>query len=258
MSSPTSGIAVDRRGAVGVIELARPEKLNALTRVAFDGIAAAVDEFVDQDVRAAVLRARGPHFCSGGDLREAQAMMGDRTRLVDFLDVVERTMRRLADAPFPVVAACQGYVLAGGLELALCADLVIASRDAQFGDQHIRYGLLPAWGGTQRLPRVVGVGRALDLMTTGRRVDASTAQRWGLVTDVVDPDDLHATAMCAAAEMAARSPVVLAEMKRLCRLSMDEDLSEGLRLEREAVLRVMNGPGAAQGLRAFEQRRAAR
>ncbi|MGV9295771.1 enoyl-CoA hydratase/isomerase family protein [Amycolatopsis sp. NPDC003676] len=253
-------VAVTRAGAVGVLELNRPGKFNALRRTDFAEMAAGLDEFErpGSGVRAVLLCASGDHFCTGGDLAEAKTMLGDSPALERFLRLAHATLARLANSPLPVVAACQGLVLAGGLELILCCDVVFAADNARFGDQHVQYGLVPAWGATQRLPRVVGPNRALDLMYSGRRIDARTATQWGLASYVVPAAELAAAARGYCETLATRSRPALTAMKSLCRTALDEPLGSGLRLEREAVVRAMAGPDPAEGVAAFEARRAPR
>ncbi|RZK59159.1 MAG: enoyl-CoA hydratase/isomerase family protein [Rhodococcus sp. (in: high G+C Gram-positive bacteria)] len=258
-TTPIAGghVTVTRRGAVGVIELSRPEKFNALSRAAFETIRAAIDEFEQPDsgVRSVLITAQGRHFSTGGDLAEAKVMMRDPTLLDDFLLLVHETLQRLENSPLPVIASCRGLALAGGLELALCCDVVFAASDARFGDQHVQYGLVPAWGGTQRIPRLIGLSRALDLMYSGRWIDAETALRWGIVNYVVDPERLDEEATKYCSVLASRSRPGLAAMKRLGRGALHNTLNLGLHLERETVVGAMAGGDPAEGIAAFEARR---
>ncbi|WP_434666131.1 enoyl-CoA hydratase/isomerase family protein [Paraburkholderia sp. A3BS-1L] len=247
-----------RCGAVGVIELSRPDKFNALSRAAFDAIAAAMEQFErpDSGIRAVLIRAQGKHFSTGGDLEEARAMMEDTARLDEFLRHVGSVLQKVEASTLPVVTACQGLALAGGLELTLCSDVVFADNDARFGDQHVQYGLVPAWGATQRLPRQIGLKRALDLMYSGRWIDAHTALEWGLINYVVAPDQLAEESMKYCQALATRSRPGLAAMKRLARGSLELGLSQGLQIERVAVSQSMLGPDPAEGIAAFLERRA--
>ncbi|MET9327644.1 enoyl-CoA hydratase/isomerase family protein [Tsukamurella sp. NPDC003166] len=249
----TSGI----EGALGVIELNRPAKNNAFTRAAWEALSRAITEFEEPGagVRVVLVRARGENFCTGGDLIEAKQMMSDRARLDDFLRLVNDTIRQLERSRFPVVAACRGLALAGGLELLLGCDVVFASRTARFGDQHVQYGLVPAWGASQRLPRAVGMSRALDLMYSGRWISAETAHAWGLVGYLVEDEELESEALKYCMRLTARSAPGLAAMKELGRASAALSLDEGLERERRAVLDVMAGPDPAEGIAAFEARR---
>lgn len=254
---PAPHVTVRREGRVGVIELSRPDKSNALSRSAFQAIQAAMDAFEqpDSEVRAVLVCAQGKLFSTGGDLEEAKAMMREPAVLDAFLQLVNGTLQRLEGSLLPVVAACQGLSLAGGLELALSCDVVFAASDARFGDQHVQYGLVPAWGGTQRLPRLLGIHRALDLMYSGRWIDASTAQQWGIVGYVVEPGTVAQEAMKYCQLLASRSGPGLAAMKRLSRFAVDIPLDTGLRAERLAVVQAMRGPDPAEGIAAFEARR---
>jgi enoyl-CoA hydratase len=258
INSTVAHVTLHHSNSVGVIELSRPEKFNAMSRSAFEAFHAAVDEFErpDSEIRVILVRAQGKNFCTGGDLEEARTMMQDSELLEDFLLLVTRTLRRLENSPLPVVVACHGLALAGGLEIALCGDVIFAASDARFGDQHVQYGLVPAWGASQRLPRLVGLNRSLDLMYSGRWIDAATAQQWGIVSYVVTPEALHAEALKYCETLASRSRPGLAAMKRLGRVAQDVDLDTGLRYEREAVVAAMQGPDPAEGIAAFEARRA--
>jgi enoyl-CoA hydratase len=251
-------VSARREGHVGVIELSRPEKSNALSRSAFQTIGAAMDAFeqADSAVRAVLVCAQGKHFSTGGDLEEAKAMMREPAVLDAFLQLVNETLQRLEGSPLPVVVACQGLSLAGGLELALSCDVIFAASDARMGDQHVQYGLVPAWGGSQRLPRLIGIHRALDLMYSGRWIDAATAQQWGIVSYVTKPGLVAHEAMRYCQLLTSRSSPGLASMKRLSRCALDIPLDTGLHAERLAVVQTMRGPDPAEGIAAFDAKRA--
>jgi len=155
----------------------------------------------------------------------------------------------------PVVAAVQGLCLAGGLELMMGADVVFAGRSARLGDQHAQYGLLPGWGGTQRLPRIVGLRRALDIMYTARWLDAEEARQIGLVNHVVEDEALWRAAMDYAVKLTERSRRGLSEMKRLARDGIGLEVPQAMRLEIDAAARHIIGPDSAEGLSAFAARR---
>lgn len=253
-------LSVGRVGAVGVLELARPDKFNAITHEVFRLMAEALDAFEAEGsgIRAVLVCAQGRHFCTGGDLAEAQSMEGDPAALARYLEDMNRGLCRLEASPLPVVAACQGLALAGGLELALCCDVVFAAGDARFGDQHAQYGLVPAWGATQRLPRLVGMKRALDLMYSGRWIDAATAEGWGLVNHVVAAEGLRQAALDYCADLAGKSRPGLRAMKELARASESLPLEQGLRAEQARVVAVMQGPDPQEGIAAFLEKRAPR
>jgi enoyl-CoA hydratase/carnithine racemase len=164
---------------------------------------------------------------------------------------------RLEASPLPVVAAVQGLCLAGGIELALACDVVFAAHDARFGDQHAAFGLIPGWGGSQRLTRIIGLRRALDLMYSARWIDAPTAMQWGLVNHLAPAARLRDDALAYARQLASRSRAGLAAVKRLGRHAADagQPLSNGLRLEQQEAIDVLTGIDINEGLAAFRERR---
>ena len=159
-----------RDESVGIIELARPDKFNCLSFAVHEGLGHALTEFErsGSGVRVILLRAQGKQFCTGADLEEVRELRRNAERLAGFMTLGHAVLRRFEASTLPVVAACQGLCLAGGLELMLACDVVFASRDARFGDQHAQFGLVPGWGGSQRLPRLVGLRRSLDLFYSAR------------------------------------------------------------------------------------------
>lgn len=246
-----------REGAVGIIELARPEKFNCLSLAVHAGIEAAMNGFEKPGcgVRAVLIRAQGKHFCTGADLDEVKGLRSDPAKIDNFIRYGHAVLQRLEASPLPVVAACQGLTLAGGSELMMACDVVFASTDFRIGDQHAQYGLVPGWGGSQRLPRIVGLRRALDLFYSARWIDAPTALQWGLVNYVVEPDKLGEAAMAYCAQLATRSSGGLATMKRLARQGMDQSLGGGLKLEQDVMATELMNDDVSEGLAAFAARR---
>jgi enoyl-CoA hydratase len=240
---------------VGVIELCRPEKFNCLSAEVLDLIGAAVKDFKSGAARAILVRSQGKHFCTGADLDEVKQLRQDRGALMQFLERGQQTFRALEQSPLPVVAAVQGLALAGGLELMLACDVVFAAKSARFGDQHARYGLLPGWGGSQRLPRVVGLRRALDLFFSARWIEAEEALQWGLVNRLSDGAALHRDAFAYCRDLAGRSQAGLALMKRAAREGADMTLKDALSLEVELAGTGLLSADVSEGLAAFEARR---
>jgi enoyl-CoA hydratase len=158
-------------------------------------------------------------------------------------------------SPLPIVAACQGLCLAGGLELMLGCDLVFAARGARFGDQHAQFGLVPGWGGSQRLTRLVGLRRALDLYFSARWIDAETAAAWGLINEVVEADQLHDHALAWCRVAAERSYSGMAAMKRLARQGLSMPLGDALALEETVAVDALLDSDVTEGLAAFRARR---
>ena len=241
---------------VGVMLLNRPESFNALSTEIVEGIDAALDEFEgNTEVRAILLRSSGKHFCTGANLKEALEKRKDPDEWAAFVGNGMTVCNRLENSKLPVVAEIQGLCLAGGLELQMCCDVIFAAQSARLGDQHAEFGLLPGWGGSQRLPRIVGQRRALDLLYSARWVDAATARDWGLVNYVVEDVQLHSEAMAYCRELAQRSTRGISLMKKLVQKGMNCSLQNGLQLELEAAVSYMQGEEADEGLAAFIEKR---
>ncbi|MBS4070215.1 MAG: enoyl-CoA hydratase/isomerase family protein [Algoriphagus sp.] len=254
MSDPVN---VSVEGSVGTIELARPEKFNCLSLEAHACISRAREKFeADRNIRAILICAQGKHFCTGADLTEVKSKLKDAQALDHFIAFGIEGLRKLEQSRLPVVVAVQGLCLAGGIELMLSCDVCFAAESAQFGDQHAQFGLIPGWGGSQRLTRLVGLRRALDLMFSARWLKADEAKEAGLVNYIVPDDKLHEAAMDYCQKIATRSRAGIAEMKRLAREGADMAIDQQMRLERDAAVRALPGEDVAEGLNAFENRRA--
>ncbi|MCP5366654.1 MAG: enoyl-CoA hydratase/isomerase family protein [Hyphomicrobiales bacterium] len=240
---------------VAVATLNRPDKFNCVSSAMFAGLDAALDAAEADGARAMVVQAEGPHFCTGADLDEVLAARADPAVLAAFMATGHRVLRRLETAPLPVVAAVQGLALAGGLELALSCDVVFLAAGGRMGDQHAQFGLIPGWGGSQRLPRLVGRRRALDLMYSARWLDAETALAWGLANYVVPDGELRDAALAYARQAARRNPEGLRAMKRLALDGLEEGLDAALAREREVAVAALSSDNVGEGLDAFQTRR---
>jgi len=253
MSKPVT-VSIDEN--VGIIELSRPEKLNCLSLEVHERIVAARAGFeADPSVRAILIRAQGKHFCTGADLTEVKGKLNDPAALDHFLAFGMENLRALEQSDLPVIVAVQGLCLAGGIELMLAADVCFAGQTAQFGDQHAQFGLIPGWGGSQRLTRIMGQRRALDLMFSARWLTADEAKEAGLVNYIAADDGLQAAALEYCQKLATRSRTGIAEMKRLAREGADLTIDQQMRLERDAALRALPSADVAEGMDAFENRR---
>jgi enoyl-CoA hydratase len=249
-------VSTERDGLVAVVTIDHPP-VNALSAPLLEELEAelcALDE--DEGVRAIVLKGAGERaFVAGADisefpsLREAPPQNGGSAR------GIQKLGHRMDAAHTPFVAAIQGYCLGGGLELAMCCDVRVAAEDAQLGQPEIKLGLIPGGGGTQRLPRLVGIGRALLLNLTGDFIDARTAYEWRLVEKVVPREELDAAALEIAQAIAARSPVSVAVLRELARTTRDLPLEEGLRREAEGFRRCLESEDGAEGVAAFLEKR---
>jgi enoyl-CoA hydratase len=206
------------------------------------------------DVRAVVVTGSGERaFSAGSHVGEFEAQRGPGGRAR--LELEERTATRLAALPMPTIAAIEGNALGGGLELALACDLRIASERARLGLPEVRLAVIPGAGGTQRLPRVVGLARAKELILTGRVLDAPEAARIGLVHEVVPAGGAITRATQIGEEIAARGPVAVREAKHLLDAALDQPLEDGLAAELEASIRVFATDDVAEGADAFFAKR---
>ena len=247
---------VERKGTATWLRLNRPEAANALSR----GLVAALREALATlagrpEVATVVLSgAGGRAFSAGADLKERLRMTLAETRA--FLDELGALVQAIEDFPAPVIAAISGAALGGGLELALAADLRIADESAVLGLAEVRLGIIPGAGGTQRLSRLCGVATAKDLILTGRKVDAATALRLGLLSQVVPRGELLAAVQALVAELGAAGPLALAQAKRAIDSGFGRPLPEGLATERACYEVVLASADRDEGLRAFAEKRA--
>ncbi|HJU65216.1 MAG TPA: enoyl-CoA hydratase-related protein [Gemmatimonadaceae bacterium] len=246
----------ETRGHVALLTLNRPEKRNALNgqlRCAFLG---AVDEVArDPNIRAIVVTGAGDKaFVAGADIGEFEGRSPvDQYRVMKLptiFDAVERCSK-------PVLAAINGFCLGGGMELALACDIRIASSAAKFGQPEVNLGIIPGGGGTQRLPRLIGLGAALRLILSGDMIDAAEALRLGLVEEVVAPSELMPRAMALAETIASKSPVAVAAAKEATRAALSLSLPEGLKLETALFQLCFASEDKAEGVRAFLEKRPA-
>lgn len=253
---PGDVVQVEVHGPVKVLVINRPEALNAINEevlLRLDEEASRVMEG-DATVRAVVITGAGEKaFAAGADIK---AMAGMKPmEALRFSRLGQRVFSRIASLPVPVIAAVNGYALGGGCELALACDMRIAAENAVFGQPEVRLGIIPGWGGTQRLARLVGVGIAKELILTGRRIDATTALRIGLVNAVHPAGELLEKALGLAAELAVGPPVALRFAKEAVDAAFEAGGAAGM--EREATLFALlfNTSDSREGLIAFQEKR---
>jgi enoyl-CoA hydratase len=245
------------RGLAAWVTLNRPTAMNALTPGVLTGIDAALNEAEQHpEVRAVVLTGSGRAFCAGADLKFIrESSGGDPRALQDFLQSVYTVLNRLEHFPRPIIAAVNGLALAGGLELTLCCDLVIAAEGAKLGDAHANFGLIPGGGSSVRLPRKIGPTRAKYLMYTGEFFPARELLAAGLVNEVVPDAELTSAVERLVAKLTAKSPVGLARMKQLVDDGLNQPADTALRLELLAFDLHTASEDMQEGLAAFEQKR---
>lgn len=241
-------------GTIAHLELVNPP-LNLVTRELTEQLREALAQLAAaDDVRAVVVSGRGERaFCAGSHIGEFEALRG---RVAEGKLLIEKLVyRQLADLPMPTIAAIEGDALGGGLELALCCDLRVASQRARLGMPEVRLAVLPGSGGTQRLPRLVGPARAKELILTGRIITADEAERMGLVNQVVAAGEARNAADATATEIAERGPLAVREAKRLIDAAADVDLDAGLAAELDASERIFASEDMLEGAKAFFAKR---
>jgi enoyl-CoA hydratase len=220
-------------GGVGIVTMARARKVNALSLTMRRELVDAFAELADSaEIAAVVLTGIGRAFSAGVDLDDRDTPGQERRDLDDGPDPAFDVIGAIADSPFPTVAAVNGFAIAGGLEIALACDVIIGSRTAQFGDRHAHLGLVPSWGLTQRLARLVGVNRARQISFTGELFDATTMERWGLVNEVLADDQLMPRALEIARSMADADRLALGMVRRIYEVGGSGTFAEGLAFER--------------------------
>lgn len=254
--SESPKLVEERHGAVAVVRLSRPKTLNALDRELVDALGDAFARITtDAEVRAVVVTGSGGAFCSGVDLKEAMSALGRNEALGERLAGFHRLIRLITGADKPFIAAVDGAAVGFGADLALACDLRVLSDRAYLQEKFVDIGLMPDGGGTFHLPRLIGVGRALELMLLGERVDAELAKSLGLANRVVEVPELEATALSLAQRLAGGPPLALAAIKRAVRANLSATLDEALDRERDGQLALLGSRDLLEGVSAWTEQR---
>ncbi len=254
MSQSYETVVLDRRDRVAVITINRPEKRNALNIQTRAEGAAILDELrADDSVRVVIITGAGDKaFIAGADIAE----FADRTAISQREIMLERGLFNAVETfPKPIIAMVNGYCLGGGCEVALACDIRVASETASFGQPEINLGIIPGGGGTQRLPRLVGEGKAMEMILTGEIIDAQTAFNLGLVNHVVPADQLEIKTMEIANRIAEKSPIALRLAKEAIKLASRSNLDEGLRREVDLFALCFSSADKDEGVTAFLEKR---
>jgi enoyl-CoA hydratase/carnithine racemase len=243
-------VLFEKKNHIAYVTINRPERLNACDFETYGRLAEIWNEFRDDaDLRVAILTGSGERaFCAGSDVKS---------------NYVEARGADPASSPFPImlelekpiIAAINGHANGGGLEQALACDIRVAAEHAQFGLGEVRLGWLPGGGGTQRLPRLIPLGRALEMLYTGNRIDAREALRLGLVDHVVPMSELRSKCESIATEICKSAPLAVQRIKRVALEGLDRPLTEGLKLEREGYRWLVGTDDAHEGALAFAEKR---
>jgi enoyl-CoA hydratase/carnithine racemase len=242
-------------GRVARVTLNRPKAMNALNGQLIQQFEDVLDRIIDDDeIRVLLMTGQGAAFCAGADLKEAlhtQPIPGEP----DFLKRAGSFMNRLRDFPKPVIAALNGTTMAGGLELALCADIILAADTVQIGDAHANYGVYPGAGGAAVLPRRLPLNTALYMLLTGKTLPASRLYELGLVAELHPAPQLAAAALELATDIAAKSPLALTRMKVVAKAAADKSQADALLHEQVMLREHLQSQDMQEGLLAFTEKR---
>lgn len=247
-------ILLERKGAIAVIRINRPDKLNAMNAQVKDEIATALGELErDETAHVVILTGVGDKaFVAGADINEFEGKKPiDQWKAYGHASVYNVVDR----FPKPIIAMINGYCLGGGCELAMACDIRVASDRAQLGQPEVNIGIIPGGGGSQRLPRFVGLGKALELILTGDRISAAEAHRIGLVDEIVPHAELEARTMELAEKIASKSPLAVRLAKAAVKASVTMPLDQGLRHEQSLFSVVFSTEDKEEGVRAFQEKR---
>ncbi len=252
-------VKVEQEGAVALVTLDHPP-VNALSSQLLEELEAEYDRLdTSDDTRVIVIRGAGEKaFVAGADITEFPALRESALAAAEdggSARGIQKVALQIEAGRTPVIAEIHGYCLGGGLELAMACDIRVAADDAQLGQPEIKLGLIPGGGGTQRLPRLVGHGRALYLNLTGDPISGAQAYEWGLVERAVPRAELHDAVMEIAGTLAERSPHSMAVIKELANETRDVPLAEGLRKEAQGFIRCIGSEDGAEGVMAFLEKR---
>lgn len=248
-------ILIEKEKNCAWLILNRPKVLNALNDQLLTEMLQALED-LEQDTEVKVILITGAgekSFVAGADIKELEAI--DHFKAIPFCAKGQGVFNKIENLNKPVIAVINGFALGGGCELSLACDIRIASEKAKFGQPEINLGIMPGYGGTQRLPRVVGKGRAMELILTGDTIDAQEALRIGLVNRVVPEDKLKEEALVLAEKMAGKSMKILTYAKRSAHLGLNLTIEDGCRLEANIFAQVCATEDKSEGVRAFLEKR---
>ncbi|TDQ86398.1 short chain enoyl-CoA hydratase [Dongia mobilis] len=246
-------IELAREGRVGIIRLNRPQALNALCDQLVAELGSALDDLeADENIGAIILTGSEKAFAAGADIKEMQSR-----GFVDVLvtDFISKGWERVATCRKPVVAAVAGFALGGGCEMAMMCDIIIAAENAKFGQPEITLGIIPGAGGTQRLTRAIGKAKAMDLVLTGRMMDAAEAERSGLVARIVPAEKLMEEALAVASRIAGFSLPIVLMAKESVNRAFESSLAEGIKFERRLFHAAFATEDQKEGMAAFVEKR---
>ncbi|PCN45597.1 enoyl-CoA hydratase [Brevibacillus laterosporus] len=248
-------IQLEKQGQVGILTIQRPEVYNCLNLVTLERLQRLLLEVsTDTDIRVVIITGAGDKaFCSGADLKERKTMQ--QSQIQQYIRTIRDVFTQVERLSVPVIAAINGIAFGGGLELALACDLRVMSETAQTGLTETSLGIIPGAGGTQRLPRLIGKGRAKELILTARRIGAKEALEIGLVNQIVPANQVLEASLSLAQQIALNAPLALAQAKWAIDYGMEVDMATGLALESNAYQILVPTKDRLEGLAAFAEKR---
>lgn len=252
-----TNIILETADRVATIRLNRPDALNALNLELLSEFADAVASVGrDESVKALVVRGEGRAFCAGADLLFFDTVFAEISLLPPYVKLLNDCFFQLEELPVPTIAVVHGFALAGGLELVLACDMVLAAEDARIGDQHANFGLMPGGGSTQRLPRRIGMQRAMELLTTGRWLSGREAVEWGLALRAVPGESLDDELEALLVQLRGKSRTGLGWIKSITRQGQDLPVRAGIDREGMAFVQYFaTSPHPREGIDAFKEKR---
>ncbi|MBS3782678.1 MAG: enoyl-CoA hydratase/isomerase family protein [Candidatus Thermoplasmatota archaeon] len=245
-------IEIERKDHVTIIELNNPP-VNAVCNELLDELDEKLDKVENDESRAVIMTGKGKAFVGGADIKEMKGMGPKEAK--EFSQKGQSVFNRIENFPKPVIAAVNGFALGGGTEIAMSCDFIIASEKAQFGQPEVGLGLIPGFGGTQRLARLIGMGPAKELIFTGKRIDAEEAERLGLANHVVEADELMDFSHEIAEEISSNGPLAVRYAKSSMNEGIKVPLDEGLKIESKQFKRCFKTEDHEEGLDAFIEKR---
>ena len=247
-------VTLEKKGPVGIVTMNRPEALNALDRQVLEDLNAVLDQVeADPEILVAIVTGAGRSFVAGADIGQMSNFTAVEGKA--FGAYGNGVFLKLENLTKPTIAAVNGFALGGGCELSMACDIRLASEKAKFGQPEVGLGITPGFGGTQRLPRIVGISKAMELILTAKVINAAEAERIGLVSAVYPPEELMDKAMELANAICANAPIAVAESKRCIRMGMQTDIATGSAFEAEAFGVTCGTEDKDEGMGAFLEKR---
>lgn len=249
-----ASVELEKKGHIGIITMNRPEVLNALNMEALSALNAAIAAIeADEEIYVVVLTGAGRSFVAGADISEMSSYCAIEGK--KFGDFGNDVFMKIENMTKPVIAAINGFALGGGNELAMACDVRLASQKAKFGQPEVGLGITPGFGGTQRLPRIVGYARAMELILTAKIISADEAKTIGLVSEVYPSEELMPAAMALAEAIAAQAQIAIRQSKRCIRRGMQADITTGVAYEAEAFGMCFATEDQKEAMKAFLEKR---